>query len=541
MEVLDRRLDSKRLPEKDDAEGWRDYWRAHGQPWRTQPEISADRQLFLMERLKIQPDWRQGIYPFKDIVLLRADVEWLLAHMLAQESHDERHEARHDESDEEGHEESHEERPGIDLRGADLRRSDLSGLPLMRMRGGLALEEWPIAADEQRDMATVRLDRANLRDAHLENAILVGAHLGRAELDGAHLEGAVLAATHLERASLQSAHLEGAMLVHAHLEYADLTEASLLGTDLHDAQAQSANLTRADLRGTYLWNIQLQGGRLRGTRLQGLRVPEADWQRIRQWRRDFPIDLPPADMRGATMDQETDLFGIILGTRKNGFALLADVRWGDAIVTVVPWSGVEMLGDEQIAREPRMPDGEEKSRTTRIIEHETAIRANRQLAIVLQAQGLNEQAIRFIYRAQVLGRQLLWWRLVWGMASAQQEGEPQPISLGQRIRSLSAFLLSLTLDLISGYGSKVERCLYTYVIIVIIFTFAHYLVGLDTHSPLTVWGALAISIQSLHGRNFSFVNPTGPQVTLNTVEAVVGLLLESLVVSVITRRILGLG
>ncbi|HEX8036001.1 MAG TPA: pentapeptide repeat-containing protein, partial [Ktedonobacterales bacterium] len=399
MEVLDRRLDSKRLPEKDDAEGWRNYWRARGQPWRMHPEISEDRQLFLMERLKIQPDWRQGIFPFKDSVLMRADVEWLLTLMPALESH------------ERSHEESDEEPLGLDLRGADLRRSDLSGLPLMRMRGSLTLDEWLMAADEQRDMATVRLDRANLRNTHLENAILVGAHMGRAELDGAHLEGAALVETHLERASLQRAYLEGATLVHAHLEHADLTETSLLGVDLHDAQAQEANLSRADLRGTYLWNIQLQGARLRGMRLQGTRVPEADWQRIRQWRRDFPIDLSPADMRGATMDQETDLFGIILGTRKNGFALLADVRWGDAIVTVVPWSGVEMLGDEQIAREPYMPNGEKKSRTTRIIECETAIRANRQLAIVLQAQGLNEQAIRFVYRAQVLGRQLLWWRL----------------------------------------------------------------------------------------------------------------------------------
>lgn len=199
-----------------------------------------------------------------------------------------------------------------------------------------------------------------------------------------------------------------------------------------------------------------------------------------------------------------------------------------------------MLGDEQIAREPRLPDGEKKSHTTRIIEYDTAIRANRQIAIVLQAQGLNEQGIRFTYRAQVLGRQLLWWRLIWGMASAQQERDPQPISPGQRIHSLSAFMLSLTLDLISGYGTKVERCLYTYVITVMLFTIAHYLIGLDTHQTLSIWGALAMSIQSLHGRNFSF-QPSGPQVTLNTVEAVVGLLLESLVVSIITRRILGLG
>ena len=49
-----------------------------------------------------------------------------------------------------------------------------------------------------------------------------------------------------------------------------------------------------------------------------------------------------------------------------------------------------------------------------------------------------------------------------------------------------------------------------------------------------------MGIQSLHGRNFTF-EPMGPQVALNTAEAIVGLLIESLFVAIITRRILGLG
>ena len=42
-------------------------------------EISKERQEFLAERRKIKPDYRQDIYPFKDIKLKRADIEWLLA------------------------------------------------------------------------------------------------------------------------------------------------------------------------------------------------------------------------------------------------------------------------------------------------------------------------------------------------------------------------------------------------------------------------------------------------------------------------------
>src|SRR5438045_324001 len=58
---------------------WGAYWQALDQPWRTEPEIDAERQAYLTQRLAIQPDLEEGIYPFKDIKLGRADVEWLLA------------------------------------------------------------------------------------------------------------------------------------------------------------------------------------------------------------------------------------------------------------------------------------------------------------------------------------------------------------------------------------------------------------------------------------------------------------------------------
>lgn len=74
------------------------------------------------------------------------------------------------------------------------------------------------------------------------------------------------------------------------------------------------------------------------------------------------------------------------------------------------------------------------------------------------------------------------------------------------------------------------------------FAAAHFMVGLtvDTRNKRTPLEALALSIQSLHGRNFTF-QPTSPQIALNTIEAVVGLIIESIIVAIITRRILGLG
>jgi hypothetical protein len=63
----------------DDHKTWHMHWRAHNQPWRIEPEIDTKRQAFLTQRRTITPDVSKGIYPFKDIALSRADVEWLLA------------------------------------------------------------------------------------------------------------------------------------------------------------------------------------------------------------------------------------------------------------------------------------------------------------------------------------------------------------------------------------------------------------------------------------------------------------------------------
>src|SRR3954453_18086216 len=67
------------LPPADDHEAWKIYWKASGQPWRTEPENSIKRQQELAQHRAIMPDIQGGIYPFKGMKLSRADVEWLLA------------------------------------------------------------------------------------------------------------------------------------------------------------------------------------------------------------------------------------------------------------------------------------------------------------------------------------------------------------------------------------------------------------------------------------------------------------------------------
>jgi uncharacterized protein YjbI with pentapeptide repeats len=196
--------------------------------WRTEPEIDAERQQFLRQRLTIVPDIQQAIYPFKDVRLTRADVEWLLI----------THEQGHGPVD--WSDPSQSERQGIDLRGADLSHVNLRGLPLARLCGGMTQEEWIATTLEQRTLAGVHLEHADLSDAHLEGAILRGAFLQNASFRQAHLEQAVLFQAHVEQAYLRRAHLEGANLMYAHLEGTYFRKAWLTGADLRHAICDNA-------------------------------------------------------------------------------------------------------------------------------------------------------------------------------------------------------------------------------------------------------------------------------------------------------------
>src|SRR5207248_6491811 len=139
-----------------------------------EPEIDAVRQAFLTERRSIKPNLEQGIYPFKDIKLNRADVEWLLA----------THENGRGPVDWE--DPNQRGRKGLDLRGADLSDENLRHLPLAGLRGSLFRDDWIYATIQQRHMAAIHLERAILTFAHLEGAILTHAHLQGAQLNEAH-------------------------------------------------------------------------------------------------------------------------------------------------------------------------------------------------------------------------------------------------------------------------------------------------------------------------------------------------------------------
>ena len=95
-----------------------------------------------------------------------------------------------------------------------------------------------------------------------ERADLRGADLSEAELRGAYLMGANLRRADLRGADLSEAYLTGANLRGADLRRADLRRANLTKADLRRANLSGAKLNRVDLRGTDLKETDLSGADL---------------------------------------------------------------------------------------------------------------------------------------------------------------------------------------------------------------------------------------------------------------------------------------
>jgi len=160
-----RQATAIRYPSTEDAEAWNAYWKEHDQPWRTEPEIDTERQEELKGCLATESDIEKGKYPFKRVKLSRADVEWLMA----------THQSGGISGSIECGDGQERGRERLDLRGVDLRQADLHSLPLTRLRGGLTLDEWWKATQKQRVMAAMLMEGANLSQAQLEGADLIGA------------------------------------------------------------------------------------------------------------------------------------------------------------------------------------------------------------------------------------------------------------------------------------------------------------------------------------------------------------------------------
>lgn len=508
-------------PATDDKEAWKVYWTEQKMRWRTEPEIDYERQKYLSTLRSMAKDTERPGYAFDGIQLSRADVEWLLA--------------THESGGAIGPVEDWNDpkrpwREGLYLAGADLRKVNLSDLPL----AGADLSR---ARLEEALLYNTHLEEAQLVEAHLEDTSLIGAQLQNAGLIRAHLEGASLGGTHLEGADLESAHLEGAFLYTmtgfandpTHLEGANLNEAHLEGAELSLVRLENAILWNAHLEGATIRSAHLEGAELHSAHFGGKHVPADDVKRVRRWVPAFPEILPPADLSGAFFDNATILKDVSLGDEDLGCATLGDVSWGSANLAVIEWTrrrsnflrlgnrieAIE-LGDEREARSSKERDGKPKGRATRLLEYRDAVRANRQLATVLRNQGLSEDADRFAYKAQMLQRQVLQRQGRWGAVAG-----------------------SWLLDLVAGYGYQPMRSFITYAVVVLGFAVAYFVLGIGDPSRTLSWNeALVVSMTAFHGRGFfaSAFLPGDPQAAVAATEALVGLLIEITFIATFTQR-----
>ena len=244
--------------------------------WQRGPAPSLERQRFLTQRRQITPDPANGLYPFAEMSLTRADIEWLLqTHQSASTSGIYAGPVVWDAPEQ-------RDRPGLDMRGADLRGVDLSELPLTRLVGSLVADEWKAATLVQRAQAAIHLEGAQLADAHLEGALLHDAHLKGANLHAAHLASALLRGAYLDEAHLDEADLTQTLLSGASLRAAHLVDARLTQTDLI-----LADLRGADLRRAVLDDVNGQGALFAGTNLQEAQITRSFFYQAHLEHADF--------------------------------------------------------------------------------------------------------------------------------------------------------------------------------------------------------------------------------------------------------------
>lgn len=354
-----------------------------------------------------------------------------------------------------------------------LDRGDVEWL-LATLDGGIGPINW--SDQSQRQRQGVDLRGADLRGEDLSGlplARLIGG-LPSAEWDESSTQQRDAARLHLDSANLADAHLEGAQLTGTHLQRATLTRAHLDAASL-----RSAHLERARLRDAWLVG---------------------------------------ANLERAYLDDATSLERTVLGGRQQQSVCVADARWDRTNLAVMDWSRVRRLGDEQIARQRRTAQGARKDKALRLTEFEKAVRANRQLALALADQGLNETATRFAFRAQILQR-----------------------SVFRRRKALGNLMFSILLAVLAGYGYRLRRILAAYVFVVVVCAAAYFLLGNAGYGPhLAPHQALLVSVTAIHGRVFAdeFRVQT-PQAWVTAGEAVAGLVIEGVFIAMLAQRFFG--
>ena len=142
----------------------------------------------------------------------------------------------------------------MDLSGADLREANLSGA----------------------DLRGANLSEVALRGVDLRGADLSGVDLREVDLRGANLRGADLRGVDLRGVDLREVALRGVDLREANLSGVDLREVALRGVDVREANLSGVDLREVALRGADLSGVDLREVALRGANLRGVALRGVD-------------------------------------------------------------------------------------------------------------------------------------------------------------------------------------------------------------------------------------------------------------------------
>jgi len=485
---------------------------------------------------------------------------------------------------------------GADLRGAFLNSArmqhvNLNNAKLSPTTKGTTTTLEDVCLDDAdlggAEMAGVILNRASLRRSNLAGVDLTGAQLNHACLDRAQISGNAtligvqLREAHLEDAALMQANLQRAVLTKSYLQGANLHGACMQAAVLDNAFIQKAKLEGADLQGANLEGASLQGANMQGVNLSGACLKGANMQGANL----SGAQLQGADLRRSVLDVTTNLTGAVFSDDEHGLARVADVAWNGVNLAAVTWTpfinehatrsgrlGDDMVADDALAVLRRYRSASRAYRLHRMFGHrrplqaiaaqetnddrstgiapilvapaapsdprtvqdskakdeayanaivccEDSARANRQLSLALQTQGLSREADELDFRAHT------WRRKVFYLE-------------GKKL----AYLGSLLLWLVSGYGYRLLHSFGTYVALILAFAAANYWIApcftpVEHVSPVQ---ALILSVLSFHGRGFisnSTMVMAEPYSAIAAIEAFFGLLVEAIFIATVTRRL----
>ena len=135
------------------------------------------------------------------------------------------------------------------------------------------------------NLQEANLDKARLKNARLDKAELKNARLYKAQMQGAvlteaQMQGAMIAWAQMQRAELIRTQMQGVMIAWAQMQGVELYRAQMQRAILEETQMQGAVLIRTQMQGAMLTETQMQGAVLAETQMQGAILEKTQMQGV---------------------------------------------------------------------------------------------------------------------------------------------------------------------------------------------------------------------------------------------------------------------